>query len=214
MKWTLYSMNKPIIVIGNGGHASVLVETLVAQQREIKGYTAPQEEKNAFSLSYLGTDNVIATYDPDEVGLVLGLGTVDVSTIRKSIYEHFIAKGYTFTNVIHPTAIIASSVRIGRGVQIMAGAILQTNVSIADNTIINTGSIIDHDGVIGSHVHLAPRVTLSGGVRIGDSCHVGTGVSIIQGITIGDETLVGAGSVVVKNIGDRKTVYGVPAKEV
>ena len=33
----------------------------------------------------------------------------------------------------------------GTRVQIMAGAILQTNVSIADNTIINTGSIIDHD---------------------------------------------------------------------
>jgi len=207
-------MNKPIIMIGNGGHASVLVETLIAQQRELKGYTSPQEEKSFLNLSYLGTDDIITTYDSNEVELVLGLGTIGVSTVRKLIFEQFIAIGYTFSNVIHPTAIVASSVQVGHGIQIMAGAILQTNVSIADNTIINTGSIIDHDGVIGSHIHLAPRVTLSGGVRIGDSCHIGTGTSIIQGITIGDETMIGAGSVVVKNIGDRKTAYGVPAKEV
>ncbi len=207
-------MNKPIIMIGNGGHAAVLVETLIAQQRELKGYTAPQEENNIFSLSYLGTDDVISTYDPSEVELVLGLGTIDVSTLRKTMFEQFVAKGYTFADVIHPTAIVASSVKKGRGVQIMAGVIVQTHASIADNTIINTGAIIDHDGVIGSHVHLAPGVTLSGEVRIGDSCHIGTGTSIIQGIRIGDETLVGAGSVVVKNIGDKKTAYGVPAKEV
>lgn len=207
-------MNKPIIMIGNGGHASVLVDTLIAQQREIKGYTAPEEEKNVFDLSYLGTDEVVATYEPNEVELVLGLGTVGISTVRKSMFEHFTARGYTFTNVIHPNAIVASSVKIGQGVQIMAGAILQTNASIANNTIVNTGAIVEHDSVIGCHVHLAPGSTLSGGVKVGNGCHIGTGSSVIQGITIGDETLIGAGSVVVKNIGDRKTAYGVPAKEV
>lgn len=207
-------MNKPIIMIGNGGHASVLVEMLISQQREIKGYTAPHEEKNILNLSYFGTDDVITRFDPNEVELVLGLGITGVSTVRKSLYEQFVAKGYTFANVIHPTAILASSVQMGGGIQIMAGAILQTNATIADNTIINTGAIVEHDVVIGSHVHLAPGVTLSGGVSIGDNCHIGTGTSIIQGIKIGNETLIGAGSVVVKNIGARKTAYGVPAKEV
>lgn len=207
-------MNKPIIIIGNGGHASVVVETLIAQQREIKGYTAPREERNFFNLSYLGTDDVIMTYSPTEVELVLGLGTIGVSVFRKSIFERFEAKGYTFANVIHPTAIVSSSVKIGKGVQIMAGAIIQTNGFIADNTIINTGVIVDHDSVIGCHVHVAPGSTLSGGVTIGNGCHIGTRASVIQGITIGYETLIGAGSVVVKNIGDRKTAYGVPAKEV
>lgn len=207
-------MSKPIIMIGNGGHASVLVEMLIAEQREVKGYTAPQAGNSLFDLSYLGTDDVIHTYNPDEVELVLGLGTIGISTLRKSIFEHFTTKGYTFANVIHPTAIVAASVKLGQGVQIMAGAILQTNAVIADNTIINTGVIVDHDSVICCHVHVAPGSTLSGGVVIGNGCHIGTGTSVIQGIIIGDETLIGAGSVVVKSIGNRKTAYGVPAKEV
>ncbi|MFC5604725.1 acetyltransferase [Sporosarcina koreensis] len=207
-------MNKPIIMIGNGGHASVLVETLIGQGREIKGYTAPEEDNDFFELLYIGMDDAITKYKPDEVELVLGIGTITISKKRKLVFEKFKAKGYLFTNVIHSTAIISPSTNIGQGVQIMAGAILQTNVSIADNTIINTGTIIDHDCMIGSHVHLAPGSTLSGGVRIGDGCHIGTGTSIIQGITIGEESIVGAGSVIVKNVGNKKKVYGVPAKEV
>lgn len=45
-------MNKPLIIIGNGGHAAVLVEILIAQQRIIIGYTAPNEKK-AFSIYHI-----------------------------------------------------------------------------------------------------------------------------------------------------------------
>ena len=201
-------------MIGNGGHAAVLIEILIGQGREIRGYTAPKVENGFFDLTYLGTDDSIFSYSSDEVELVLGLGTITVSSNRRLIYEQFKAKGYYFANVIHSTAIVSPSTKLGQGIQIMAGAILQTNVSIADNTIINTGSIIEHDCMIGSHVHIAPGSTLSGGVSINDNCHIGTGTSVIQGITIGAESMVGAGSVVITNIDNRKTVYGVPAKEV
>lgn len=208
-------MNKPVIIIGNGGHASVLVETLLIQQREIIGYTAPSKEKEFFDLPYLGTDDIIAdNYNPNEAELILGLGTVTTSIVRKSIFLHFKSLVFSFANVIHPTAIISSSTKIGEGAQIMAGTIFQANVIIGDNSIINTGSIIDHDCLVGKHAHIAPGSTLSGGVQIGDGCHIGVGTSIIQGITIGHETTIGAGSVVVKNIGSGKTAYGVPAKEV
>ncbi|WP_342508849.1 acetyltransferase [Sporosarcina sp. FSL K6-2383] len=207
-------MNKPVIIIGNGGHASVLVEILIAQQREIIGYTAPREGTDLFSLPYLRTDDVITNYNPEEIDLVLGLGTINISSQRKLIFEEYKARGFTFANVIHSMAIVSPSARIGQGVQIMAGAIIQTNVVLQDNVIINTGSIIDHGSTIGSHAHLAPGTTLSGGVSIGGSCHIGTGASIIQGIAVGNETLIGAGSVVVTDIESNKKAFGVPAKEV
>lgn len=208
-------MNKPVIIIGNGGHASVLVETLLIQKREIIGYTAPSNEKVFLGLLYLGTDDIIAdNYNSDEVELVLGLGTVTNSTVRKNIFVYFKSLGFSFANVIHPAAIISFSTQMGKGIQVMAGTIIQANASIGDNSIINTGSIIDHDCRIGMHAHIAPGSTLSGGVQIGDGCHIGVGTSIIQSISIGNETTIGAGSVVVKDIGCGKTAYGVPAKEV
>ncbi|MEC1178876.1 acetyltransferase [Metasolibacillus meyeri] len=207
-------MSKAIIIIGNGGHASVLTETLITQGEKIIGFTAPVEEKNQFSTPYLGNDEIIFNYPPADIELVLGVGMVGPSLLREKIFRYFSNKGYIFKSVIHTSAIIAPSVKLGRGVQIMAGVIIQTNAKIADNTIINTGALVDHDCHIDQHVHIAPGTKLSGAVHINQGTHIGTGATIIQEIQVGENCLVGAGSVVVKNIADGLTVFGVPAKEV
>ena len=207
-------MNNPIIILGNGGHASVLTEILLLQGRKVLGFTAPEEQRNSYGLGYLGTDEMIRTFNPEKVDLVLGLGTVNISYVRQSIFEDLKNQGYTFATCIHPTAIISATARLAEGVQVMAGAIVQPHVRIGENTIINTGSIIEHDCVIGSHIHIAPGTTISGSVIIGNGSHIGTGSSIIQGIEIGGNSLIGAGAVVISNIGTNKKAIGVPAKEV
>ncbi|AVK82797.1 sugar acetyltransferase [Lysinibacillus sp. B2A1] len=207
-------MNKPIIIIGNGGHASVLVETLLMLNYEILGFTSPEKQQNVFGLTYLGNDEAILSFSPSEIELVLGIGTVNFSKIRQKIYLRFRQQGFKFADVIHPTAIIAPSVHLGEGVQIMAGTVLQTHVHIADNTIVNTGAIIDHNSKIGAHTHIAPGTKISGGVDIGDLTHIGTGATIIQSINIGNQCVVGAGAVVIKNILHAQKVHGVPAREV
>lgn len=206
--------NKPLIIIGNGGHASVLTEILLTQGAEIIGFTAPQHEVNQFKLKYLGRDEFIENFESTNIELVLGIGMLMPSSFREKIHCYFKEKGYMFKSVIHPSAILAPSVILGEGIQVMAGAILQTNVYIADNTIINTGVLIDHDCRIGAHVHIAPGTKISGAVQIGKSTHIGTGTTIIQGIKIGENCLIGAGSVVLKNINNNLKAFGVPAKEV
>lgn len=208
-------MNKPVIIIGNGGHASVLIEMLHSQGREIIGYTDVKKSEKNSRIPYLGNDTIIQeNYNAKEIELVLGLGSIKVTEVREKLFKYFTELGFTFAQVIHQMAIISPSVILGQGVQIMAGVVLQTNTIIGDNAIINTGTTIDHDCQIGSHVHIAPGCTLSGGVEINNNSHIGTGVSIIQNITIGEKSTIGAGSVVVRNIGAEKIAYGVPAKEV
>ena len=207
-------MSKPLIIIGNGGHASVLTEILIANNETIIGFVAPNVETNQFGMKYLGTDEVLYNYSPVEIELVLGVGMISPKSIREKLFQKLKKEGYTFKTIIHSSAIISPTVSLGEGTQIMAGVIIQTAVKIADNTIINTGVIIDHDCKIGSHVHIAPGTTISGAVEIKNSTHIGTGTTIIHGITIGEECLIGAGSVVVKNIMANIKAYGVPAKEV
>ena len=206
--------NKPLIILGNGGHASVLTEILLQQGHTIIGFTTPTIEQNNFGLTYLGPDEVIDHYSNEEVELVLGLGMLGPSSVREKMFIHFKEKGYFFKTIIHSATIISPSVKLAEGVQIMAGAIVQTQTTIADNTIVNTGALIDHDCQIGAHVHIAPGTKISGAVQIKNSTHIGTGTTIIQGIQIGRNCLIGAGSVVVKNISDNLKAFGVPAKEV
>lgn len=209
-------MSLPIIVLGAGGHAKVLIDSLLAVSAIITGIADPDEKRlgtNVLGIPVLGADDVVAGFSPSEVRLVNGLGSVGLPVNRQQLFEQFKELGYTFATIIHPSAVIAPDVVLGEGAQVMAGAVIQPGCIIGINTIINTRSSIDHDCTIGDHVHIAPGVILSGTVRTGSGVHIGTGATIIQGISIGDNCLVAAGTVVAKNIADGLMVRGVPARE-
>ncbi len=205
---------KPVIIIGNGGHAKVLTDILLLGNRKIIGFTAPVEEKNSYNLFYVGPDKAILNYHPTEIELVNAIGSVSNTSLREKLFNEFKSQGYFFSAVIHPTAIISSTVKLGEGVQILAGTVIQPFAKIDDNTIVNTSSSIDHDCCIGKHCHISPGTTLSGGVIVGKGTHIGTGATIIQSIKIGKKVLIGAGSLVIRDVIDNKVVYGNPAKEV
>ncbi|MGX8236981.1 acetyltransferase [Exiguobacterium undae] len=207
-------MDKPIILIGNGGHAKVLTEILLKQNRRIIGFTAPNLQANNFNIPYLGTDSKIESFSSENIELVLALGSVNVTNIRSYIFKKYKKKGYSFASVIHNSAIISSFSEMGEGVQIMAGSIIEAFSKISENTIVNTLSIINHDSIIGKHCHIAPGSNISGNVNIGDYSYIGSGATIIHNINIGENVLIGAGSVVLKSIKSNGKAYGVPAKEV
>lgn len=209
-------MNVPVIILGGGGHAKVLIDVLNILSIDIVGYAAKEETVQNFSanLKYIGNDNDVLKYTPDSVRLVNAIGSTGFSDKRSRIFDFFKQKGYSFINVIHPSAVISENVYLGEGVQIMAGTVIQAYSSIGHNTIINTRSSVDHDCIIGDNVHISPGVTICGDVRIGDSSHIGAGSSIIQGIRVGRNCIVGAGALVINNVSDGKKVIGVPAKEV
>lgn len=203
----------PLIVIGGGGHAKVLVSTLMLCNRNILGYADPNPAAaGLLGIECIGDDDVVMTHDPTEVRLVNGVGSTGPVARRKEIYERFSRAGFNFAGVIHPSASVAAEVEIEEGVQIMAGAVIQPGSRIGANAIVNSGAIIDHDCVVGFHAHVAPGAVLSGNVRIGAGTHIGTGACIIQGISVGAGSVVGAGAVVVKDVPPSVTVIGVPAK--
>ena len=206
------TLELPVIVIGGGGHAKVLVSTLLLCSRRILGFvdldpTAPP----LLGIRCLGSDAAVLLHAPGDVRLVNGVGSADSTAIRQDIYDRFTREGYCFATVIHPSSIIAPEVQIEDGVQTMAGVIVQTGCHVGLNAILNTGSRIDHDCVVDAHAHVAPGATLCGGVHIGAGAHIGTGAAIIQGIRVGARSVVGAGSVVVRDVPPGATVAGVPA---
>jgi sugar O-acyltransferase (sialic acid O-acetyltransferase NeuD family) len=210
-------MNHPVIIIGAGGHAKVLIETLRLCSVQMLGITDSDPERTGtevLDVRVIGNDTVIEGYSAGSVLLVNGLGSIDIPKRRKDVFEAFKVRGFTFATIIHPTAVVASDVVLGEGAQVMAGAVIQPGSRIGMNTIINTNATVDHDCRIGDHVHLAPGVVLSGAVRIDDVSHLGTGAVVIQGVTVGPHTLVGAGSVVVRDVSGNTAVVGVPAKAV
>lgn len=205
----------PIIIVGAGGHGRVVADALQAAGRPVLGFT--DNDHAAWGTTrcgapVLGNDDVLKRHEPQSVLLANGLGTIRVSTLRRDVFLKFKAQGYRFATIVHPSATVSEHASIGEGCQVMARAVVQVGATVAANTIINTGTIVDHDCTIGAHSHLATGATLSGGVTVGENCHIGAGATIIQGVSLGDHCLVAAGAVVVRDAATRSRLAGVPAR--
>jgi UDP-perosamine 4-acetyltransferase len=206
---------KPVILIGGGGHAKVVASTLLELKIPILGFTDPEASRSTlFDIPRLGDDQAILRHPADEIWLAQGLGSIRPSAHRAEVFERFKSLGYSFITLIHPAAIVAMDVEIGEGSVIFAGAVVQAGTRIAANTILNTRCSVDHDCVIGSHVHISPGATLSADIHAEAGCHIGVGSTCIQGIRIGENALVGAGSVVLRNVPPGRHVFGVPARAI
>lgn len=208
-------LSRPIIIIGAGGHAKVLIDALKRLGAPILGICTKNSaavHSGLLGIPTICNDDELKKYSPESVTLVNGIGGVKDTSQRREVFSRLKMLGYVFSQVIHPASVISPDAMLGEGVQVMAGAIIQVGVKVAENAIINTKTSVDHDCQIGSHVHLAPGVTICGDVKIGDSVHVGSGATIIQGISLGAHSLIGAGTLVHKNVPAGATVIGVPGK--
>ncbi|UUO21866.1 UDP-3-O-(3-hydroxymyristoyl)glucosamine N-acyltransferase [Colwellia sp. M166] len=75
-------------------------------------------------------------------------------------------------NSIHPSAVIADGVTLGKGVTIGANAVIETGVNLADGVSIGAGSFIGIAAQIGAHSSLWSNVSIYHGVVIGEQCLV------------------------------------------
>lgn len=209
-------MNKQVFILGAGGHAKVVIDALLEASIMVAGCIEPDLSNVGAEISrgirVAGDEGVLLKLGPEQVYLVNGVGSIGTTDLRRRIFDRFKAAGFEFLQVLHPKAIISKEVTILEGSQIMAGAILQSGVFVGANTIVNSGSVVDHDCRIGDHCHVAPGATLSGRVLVGSNTHIGTGSSVIQDVRIGHNCLVGAGAVVTKDISDSLIARGVPAR--
>jgi sugar O-acyltransferase (sialic acid O-acetyltransferase NeuD family) len=205
-------MNHPVIVIGGGGHAGVLIATLLLLNRSVVGFVGPSAPKRSiFGIKYLGDDSVLR-HKSQDIELVNGVGSIGLKSLRYLLFRRFREQGFRFATVIHPAAVVAADLRLGEGAQIMAGAVIQPGSRIGANCIVNTGAVVDHDCEIRSHAHIAPGAVLCGGVKIGIGAHIGAGASILQEVHVGQWSIVGAGAAVIRDVPAGVTAVGVPAK--
>lgn len=208
-------MMLPVIMIGAGGHARALLDTVLQQTYPVAAIASrdsSQYGSHIFNIPILSGDDWILQYAPQEIYLLNGIGMMPGNNARRRIYEEFKKCGFSFASVIHSSAILATHLKLSEGVQIMAGAVIQTGAAIGENTIINTRVTVDHDSLIGCHVHLASGATVAGDVIIEEASFIGAGATIIQGIHIGAGCTIAAGSVVVQDVPQGATVMGVPAR--
>lgn len=201
-------MKNRLIVLGAGGHAKVVVSTVIEAGIKIEGIYDDDPGKWGKSILDIPIKGPFSMIHESECSnAVIAIGD---NRTRRTIAEKF--SYLRWISIVHPNAYVHSSVHLGGGTVVFAKAVIQPDSVLGEHCIVNTGATIDHDCRIGDYVHVAPGVNLAGEVTLGNGVFCGIGTKVIGGISIGDWTVAGAGSVVVRNLPEYSIAFGVPAR--
>ena len=162
-----------IVLLGGGGHAKVLIDLIKMNNNyKIAGILDSRLDKGSkvLDIPVISADDVLVElYNSGVTMACIGVGSVCDNSIRKRLFEKVRQIGFSVPALVHPQAIISKTAKISDGVQIMAGSVVQTNTFLGENTIVNTGAVVDHDCNIGKHVHICPGAIISGGKGTAES---------------------------------------------
>lgn len=193
-----------IYLYGAGGHGKVVLDILIENDVQVGGFFDDDDKRIIASFT---AKHFPDGFNRDNDKLIITIGN---NQVRKSKAENVDA---VFAKAVHPSAVVSKKAIINDGTAVMPLAVINADSIIGTHCIINSGAIIEHDCVIEDFVHIAPNVTLCGGIRVGQGSLIGAGAVILPGITVGRWAVVGAGAVVTKNVADGITVAGNPASK-
>lgn len=203
-----------MILIGQGGHSRVIRDTILATEGlQLLGYLDDKFQSLSMASDGLYAGPIQSVWELIErihgVKFVIAIGN---NPIRKRIYESLQLADEYYLPLVHKSAYISKSAKIGAGTVVMANAVINAEAKVGKHAIINTGAIVEHDNIVEDFVHLSPNVTLTGAVKVGEGAHLGASATLIPNVKIGEWSIIGAGATVIHDIPAYSTAIGVPAK--
>jgi len=122
-----------------------------------------------------------AVFVPPDFAEPLAAAKVRVSNPTKAFEQvvlKFAPNPINFAAGIHPSAIVGSGVHLGERVSIQPHAVVEDGSKIGDDTIIGAGSYIGHETTIGAGCLIYPLVTIRERSRIGSRVIIHSGAVI------------------------------------
>lgn len=196
---------KNVIVCSLDGYAFEVIEYLNSMRTSnsytIKGYLDTTDnhilEKHKIG-QYLGT---LETYSATENDVFV-IGTMELEK-RDAIIAVIEKNKWECINIIHPSATVSATAKLGVGNIIGPNCLVMSNTEIGNYNVFNYNCSIGHDSVIGENNVFSSNCHLTASVAVLDNNFFGTKVSVIPEISIGHQNRFQAGVTVDSNIKDK-----------
>ena len=209
----------PLLIVGAGGfgrEAAAAVHSInaVRPRWDLLGFLDDDPALLGREFEGAGVlgpvDSGIAAHPSARV--VVCTGGPDNYFSRRVIVRRLALVPERYGTIVHPAASIASTVALGHGSVVLAGAVATAQARIGNHVAVMPLVVITHDDQIGDFATLASGVQLGGRVRVEVGAYLGAGALVREAVTIGAWSLVGMGAVVTEPVPRAELWAGVPAR--
>jgi len=174
-----------LIVFGDKTANEVLEAAKLAYSQDFHSIERLYFEEPTFTDLYLPT----LLKNRPEIFYIIGVADVRV---KQQIQKRCLEVGWKPFTVVHPSAVVSPSARLGAGVFVGPLAVVSSNSIVGDHCIIHLHSSIGHDASIGGFCAILPGARISGAVEIGDRVLIGSNAFVNAGVRIGNDCQVDA----------------------
>lgn len=205
---------KNLILVGTGAIAAEVVAFMRGQNYMcegeplvLKGFIGDGDDLMDNHSHYGFNEPVLG----DLMGYPIQSDDRFVIAINDPFIRHRVAmtleeRGAVFTNLIHPSCVIAADAEMGKGNIISPFSIIDCKVKMGAFNILTAYSAISHDCVVGNYNSFS-SVIVCGYCKIGDNNSFFNRASILPSVNVGNGCVIQAGMVVDKNVPDNTTVF-------
>ena len=209
---------RELVVVGAGGFGRETVEAVRALNAagarwRLAGYLDDEPARHGTVIDGVpvlgGTEQLDGMPD---VSVVVCTGRPDNYLSRPRIVDKLGLPPERFATIIHPSASVSATSRVGPGTVLLAQTVLTAAVTVGSHAAIMPHVVLTHDDVIDDFATVASGVCLGGNARVGRCAYVGAGALVRERCSIGSCALVGMGAVVTRDIPPHEVWAGVPAR--
>ncbi|HCU92564.1 MAG TPA: acetyltransferase [Actinobacteria bacterium] len=207
-----------LVLVGAGGFGRETAEAVRAlngagARWRLAGYLDDDPARHGTVIDGVPVLGGIAELgDMPDVSVVVCTGRPDNYVSRPRIVEKLGLPPERYATIIHPSASVSSTSRVGPGTVLLAQAVLTAAVTVGSHVAIMPHVTLTHDDVIGDFATMASGVCLGGNVHVGRCAYVGAGALVREHRSIGSCALVGMGAIVTRDIPPHEVWAGVPAR--
>lgn len=112
--------------------------------------------------------------------------TIGNNTVRERIYDTAKRIGYSFPNLISPSAYVSPYAKLGWGCVLLNNAIVQNGSSVGNGVLLNPGVEIHHDCSVGDYDLIYTNSVVRTYAKIGKCVRIGSNVTICNNAVVPD----------------------------
>jgi sugar O-acyltransferase (sialic acid O-acetyltransferase NeuD family) len=180
-----------LLLVGAGGFGRVVLEHAIAFYD--CAFLDDGDASIVDGVPVIGKSDEMASFYPEYKLLLVTIGN---NALRERIYKEAGSIGYSFPNIIHPTAYVSPHAQIGSGCVILNNAVVQNNARCGDGCILNPGVELHHDSTIGSYCLIYTNSVVRSLTHVGDRVWIGSNVTVSTSANVSDDARIEDGETI------------------